>query len=76
VSNFLEFSKEDTDEDKVAGMEGVVNRGETVWIKVVELKETFPGEPVKVTCSIKLASQTGDAADLDPEAGVPGRACT
>ena len=38
VGNFLEFSKEDTDEEKVAGMEGVVSRGETVWVKVVELK--------------------------------------
>ena len=49
VGNFLEFSKEDTDEDKVAGMEGVVSRGETVWVKVVELKAGF-GFVARVYC--------------------------
>ena len=67
VSDYLEFSKEDTDEDKVKGLEGAVGRGDAVYVKVVELKEpNYPGEgPVKVTCSIKLCDQQ-DGTDLDP----------
>ena len=67
VSDYLEFSREDTDEDKVKALEGVVGKGDEAWVKVVELKEpNYPGEgPVKVTCSIKLCDQR-DGSDLDP----------
>ncbi len=67
VSDYLEFSREDTDEDKVKALEGAVGKGDEVWVKVVELKEpNYPGEgPVKVTCSIKLCDQR-DGSDLDP----------
>ena len=67
VSDYLEFNREDTDEDKVKALEGAVGVGDEAWVKVVELREpNYPGEgPVKVTCSIKLCDQR-DGADLDP----------
>ena len=67
VSDYLEFSREDTDEDKVKALEGAVGVGDEAWVKVVELQEpNYPGEgPVKVTCSIKLCDQR-DGSDLDP----------
>lgn len=34
VSNYLSFSKEDTDEQKKQELEGVVNVGEQIWVKV------------------------------------------
>lgn len=38
LSNHIEFSREDTDEQKIEGMKGVVGEGETVWVKVVEVR--------------------------------------
>ena len=75
VSEHLRFSKDDTDEDRVAGLEGVVGREDQVWVKVVELREgATPTEPPKITCSIRLCDQAS-GADLDPggEAYQPGR---
>ena len=75
VSEHLRFSKDDTDEDRVAGLEGVVGREDQVWVKVVEHREgATPAEPPKITCSIRLCDQAS-GADLDPggEAYEPGR---
>ena len=39
VADGLEIGKEDSDEEKVAAMSAVLNIGETVYVKVVEIKE-------------------------------------
>ncbi|CAM9482420.1 unnamed protein product, partial [Heterosigma akashiwo] len=49
--------------DKVDKVEDVVSKGDKVFVKVVEIKETERG--AKVSLSLKYASQ-GDGRDRDP----------
>ena len=39
VADGMEIGKEDSDEEKVAALSAVVNVGEAVYVKVVEIKE-------------------------------------
>lgn len=63
----MDIDKEDSDEAKVAAIGQVLSIGESVWVKVVEIKEAEPGSDrgPKLSCSIKLVSQR-DGTDLDP----------
>lgn len=63
----MEMDREDSDEAKTAAIAQVLGIGESVWVKVVEIKEADPGSDrgPKVGCSIKLVSQR-DGTDLDP----------
>ncbi|KXZ49883.1 hypothetical protein GPECTOR_19g334 [Gonium pectorale] len=65
VSNYLSFSKEDSDEQKKAELAGVVTVGEQIWVKVVEVTADEARGGYKIGCSIKLVSQA-DGEDLDP----------
>lgn len=65
VSEHMGLSREDTDEEKVAALSGVVALGDAVWVKVVELTPAEEGRGPKVGCSMKLVAQ-GTGADLDP----------
>jgi len=64
VSEDIELAREDEDEMKVKALEFVARKGETVWVKVVEVKEE-PGAKPRIGCSMKAVSQE-DGADLDP----------
>ena len=64
VSEHLRFTKEDSDEEKVASLAGVVAVGDSVWVKVVEV-EGGDGGRVKVGCSMRYVNQ-GTGLDLDP----------
>ena len=68
VSEHLRFDKEDDDAARVAGVEGVVTRGDAVFVKIVEIKDDprDAAGPPKVTASMKLCDQ-GSGADLDPD---------
>jgi len=37
VSNYLSFTRDDTDEEKKAELAGIVAVGDVVWVKVVEV---------------------------------------
>eukprot|EP00854_Cymbomonas_tetramitiformis_P012791 gene12791-15119_t len=64
VANFLEFNRDDPDEDKIAAMAGVVSQGERVYVKVVEVNTSDDGR-LKIGCSMKVVDQnTGE--DMDP----------
>lgn len=67
VSDHMEMDREDSDEAKIAAIGQVLGVGESVWVKVVEIKEADPGSDrgPKVGCSIKLVSQR-DGTDTDP----------
>lgn len=67
VSDHMDMDKEDSDEAKVAAISQVLAVGESLWVKVVEIKEPDPGSDrgPKLGCSIKLVSQR-DGSDLDP----------
>ncbi|KAF5840637.1 hypothetical protein DUNSADRAFT_16010 [Dunaliella salina] len=66
VSSYISFSKEDSDESKKAELTGVVNVGETVYVKVVEvISDDGTGRGPKIQCSIKLVDQAS-GEDLDP----------
>mmetsp|Transcript_26220 Transcript_26220/g.77861 ORF Transcript_26220/g.77861 Transcript_26220/m.77861 type:complete len:587 (-) Transcript_26220:1722-3482(-) len=66
VSNYLSFSREDTDEEKKAELGGVVAPGDKVWVKVVEVTpDDFSGRGPKIGCSMKLVDQT-TGEDMDP----------
>eukprot|EP00873_Tetraselmis_striata_P025706 jgi/Tetstr1/445970/TSEL_000299.t1 len=80
VSDHLGLTRDDSDAEKVATLEGVVSVEERIWVKVVETTEDERG--VRIGCSMKLVAQ-GDGQDLDPtnlqyrprgEAGPGGRA--
>eukprot|EP00898_Chlorokybus_atmophyticus_P003743 jgi/Chlat1/436/Chrsp103S01017 len=63
VSDY-EVAKRDADDAaKVAALSQVVAEGESIWVKVVSVKDE--GGNVKVGCSIKFVNQT-DGHDLDP----------
>ena len=68
VSENLRFDKEDDDAARVAGVEGVVTRGDAVFVKIVEIKDDprDAAGPPRVTASMKLCDQ-GSGADLDPD---------
>lgn len=68
VSEYLTFTKEDLEEDRVAGISGVVAPGDSVFMKIVEIREGpgGPSDKVRVTGSMKLCDQTG-GDDLDPD---------
>ncbi|KAL3145372.1 hypothetical protein ABBQ38_001624 [Trebouxia sp. C0009 RCD-2024] len=67
VADGMEIGKEDSDEEKVAALSAVVSVGETLFVKVVEIKEDDgSGRGPKIGASIKLASQR-DGVDLDPQ---------
>jgi hypothetical protein len=65
VSEHLRFTKDDSDEEKVASLAGVVAVGDGVWVKVVEVEGAEAGGRVKVGCSMKVVNQ-GSGVDLDP----------
>lgn len=67
ISDHLEVDREASDEEKTATIGSVLSVRETVWVKVVEIKEADPGSDrgPKIGCSIKLVSQK-DGRDLDP----------
>ena len=66
VSEHLRFTKDDSDEEKVASLAGVVAVGDSVWVKVVEVEGAEQaGGRVKVGCSMKHVNQ-GSGVDLDP----------
>ncbi|GIL65986.1 hypothetical protein Vafri_19629 [Volvox africanus] len=65
VSNYLSFTREDTDEQKKAELNGVVTVGEQIWVKVVEVAPDEGRGGFKIGCSIKLVNQAG-GEDLDP----------
>ena len=66
VSEHLRFTKDDSDEEKVASLAGVVAVGDSVWVKVVEVEGAEQaGGRVKVGCSMKHVNQ-GSGMDLDP----------
>ena len=66
ISEHLEFSKEDGDDERVRGIEGVVSANDPVWVKIVDVQEgATPGDPPRVTCSIRLCDQRS-GEDLDP----------
>ena len=68
VSEHLRFDKEDDDDARVAGLEGVVSVGDSVFAKIVEIREDpfDAAKPPRVTASMKLCDQTS-GEDLDPE---------
>lgn len=63
----MDMDREASDEAKVAAIGQVLSVGESLWVKVVEIREAEPGSDrgPKVGCSIKLVSQR-DGVDLDP----------
>ena len=63
----MNMDREDSDEAKIAAIGQVLGIGESIWVKVVEIKDADPGSDrgPKVGCSIKLVSQR-DGTDLDP----------
>ncbi|GFR46504.1 hypothetical protein Agub_g8085, partial [Astrephomene gubernaculifera] len=65
VSNYLNFTREDSDEQKKAELGGVVTVGEQIWVKVVEVAPDEARGGFKIGCSIKLVNQTS-GEDLDP----------
>lgn len=65
LSNHMESSRDDSDEQKVEAMKGVVSEGEQVWVKVVEVREDDNTGRTRIGCSVKLANQR-DGTDLDP----------
>jgi len=65
LSNHMESSRDDSDEQKVEAMKGVVSEGEQVWVKVVEVREDENTGRTRIGCSLKLANQR-DGTDLDP----------
>eukprot|EP00775_Hariotina_reticulata_P012440 gene12440-12577_t len=64
VANYLEFSSEDSEADRKKALGEVVEVGQDVWVKVVEVGEDARGP--KIGCSMKLVDQA-DGTDLDPK---------
>jgi hypothetical protein len=68
ISEYLSFAKEETEEDRIGGIAGVVTAGDTVSVKIVEIRDGpgGTGDNKRVTGSMKLCDQqTGE--DLDPD---------
>jgi DNA-directed RNA polymerase subunit E'/Rpb7 len=67
ISEHLRFDRDDTDEDKVQGIEGVLSVGESCFVKIIEMKQPEgDGDRMKLSASIRLVDQkTGE--DFDPE---------
>ena len=67
ISEHLRFSREDTDEDKVMGIEGVLSVGESCFVKIIEMKPPeSERDRMKLSGSIRLVDQKS-GEDLDPE---------
>lgn len=66
LSDHLRFDKQDTEEERIAGINGIVSIGDQVWIKIIEISPDQGGtSDSKISGSIKLVSQS-DGTDLDP----------
>lgn len=63
VSNYLEFTREDTDDAKKQALGEVVRINDRVYVKVVEVQQDDRGP--KISGSLKLVDQ-GTGEDLDP----------
>jgi len=63
VSDHMGIGRDDSDEEKIAALQGVVSLEERIWVKVVEVTGDERG--LRIGCSMKLVSQ-GDGRDLDP----------
>ena len=67
ISEHLRFSREDTDEDKIMGIEGVLSVGESCFVKIIEMKPPeSERDRMKLSGSIRLVDQKS-GEDLDPE---------
>ena len=67
ISEHLRFSRGDTDEDKVMGIEGVLSVGESCFVKIIEMKPPeSERDRMKLSGSIRLVDQKS-GEDLDPE---------
>lgn len=66
VANYLEFSAEDGEAERKKAISEVVEVGQDVWVKVVEVGEDDRGRGPKIGCSMKLVDQA-DGTDLDPQ---------
>uniref|UniRef100_A0A383W4N8 S1 motif domain-containing protein n=1 Tax=Tetradesmus obliquus TaxID=3088 RepID=A0A383W4N8_TETOB len=64
VANYLEFSAEDGEAERKKAIGEVVELGQEVWVKVVEVGHDDRGP--KIGCSMKLVDQA-DGTDLDPQ---------
>eukprot|EP00884_Botryococcus_braunii_P001360 jgi/Botrbrau1/11224/Bobra.0075s0020.1 len=66
ISDHLDLPKEDSDESKIKSIGEVLEIGEPIWVKVVEVKEEEGerGRGPKIACSIKLVDQKS-GEDLD-----------
>ncbi|KAJ9532328.1 hypothetical protein QJQ45_010367 [Haematococcus lacustris] len=65
ISDELRFERDDPDEDKVKSMEFFLPKGQSVWVKVLELAPDPQRGGTKVNGSLKAVDQ-GNGADLDP----------
>lgn len=63
VAEELRFGRDEDDEMKVKALEFYCPRGETVWVKVLDVRHD--GRDVKIGCSMRAVDQH-DGTDLDP----------
>ena len=64
ISQYLDVTRDASDEEKISIIAGVVAEGDDVWVKVVDV-ETQDGGPPRVSLSMKSVDQ-GNGEDLDP----------
>lgn len=65
ISGFIEMSRDDTDEAKVAALSEVVSIDEEIFVKIIDVKQGTETSPARVAASLKVVNQT-TGADLDP----------
>lgn len=65
VSEYAVTKRDDADDAKVKALQGVAGEGDSVWVKVVAVKEEEPGN-AKIGASMKLVNQR-DGSDKDPQ---------
>lgn len=63
ISNVIQFRKEDTQEDRLAAVAGLVGPGDSVFVKVIEAQFDDAKNQWKIGASMRLVSQK-DGRDL------------